>query len=235
MADSIINSFNIYCDESRVENKDSEIMVIGALIIPRNEKRNIFKKLNQIFIRRHFNQELKWNKVGKKYIDFYKEVINYFINNKSLQFRCIVVDKTKIKYSEFHENDTELAFFKFYYLMLRKRLSDQNNYYIFLDKKQTRDKNRARALKLFLDSYILINNKNCNIKHLQSYQSHENKFIQLADFFTGLMSFACNSNSSKNKLAVVKYLSEELKREDISQGTSLLESKFNVFVWKSKL
>jgi len=87
MADSIINSFNIYCDESRVENKDSEIMVIGALIIPRNEKRNIFKKLNQIFIRRHFNQELKWNKVGKKYIDFYKEVINYFINNKSLQFR----------------------------------------------------------------------------------------------------------------------------------------------------
>lgn len=235
MLDPIINDYNIYCDESRVENKDSNIMVIGALFVPRLERKKISEKLDQLFETYKFHQELKWNKVGEKYTSFYKEIVDYFISNKSLQFRCIVVDKRKVKYTEYHENDSELAFFKFYYFMLRKRLADDNNYFIFLDRKPTRDRNRARALKAFLDSYVLLNKKNCNIKHLQSYQSSENKLIQLADFLTGLVGFACNNDQGKNKLSIVSYLSSKLKRKNICESTPLSETKFNVFVWDSKL
>jgi len=231
----IIKNFNVYCDESRVENMDSSKMVIGALFIPRLERKIISKEIDQIFNKYKFTQELKWNKVGKKYTGFYKEIINYFANNKSILFRCIVVDKEKVKYSQYHENDSELAFFKFYYLMLKKRLSDDNNYYIFLDRKPTRDKNRARALKAYLDSYVLLNKTNCSIKHLQSYQSNENKLIQFADFFTGLMGFACNNNQGKDKLNVVNYLESELERKNICESTPLSETKFNVFIWDSKL
>lgn len=230
-----VKGFNIYCDESRVENKDSDIMTIGALFVPRIKKNIVTEKLSELIKSFEFHQELKWNKVGSKYVKFYKSIVDFFINNKSLQFRCIVVNKKKIKYNEYHENDPELAFFKFYYFMLRKRLADDNNYYIFLDRKPTRDRNRARALKAFLDSYVLLNKKDCNIKHLQSYQSDESKFIQLADFLTGLMGFACNNNQGKSKLEIVNYLSSKLKREHICQGTTLSETKFNVFVWDSKL
>jgi len=147
--------FNIYCDESRVENKDSNTMVIGAIIIPREKKMRIIKKIKKIFIKHDFKQELKWIKTSPTYKNMYKELIDYFISEESVQFRCIVVNKNEINLEKYHNNDLELAFFKFYYLMLKQRLLDNNKYYIFLDKKPTRDKNRARALRSVLNSHIL--------------------------------------------------------------------------------
>lgn len=37
-------SFNIYCDESRVENLNSRKMVIGALLLPRQKNQLLLKK-----------------------------------------------------------------------------------------------------------------------------------------------------------------------------------------------
>lgn len=37
------NIYNLYCDESRVENKDSRIMVIGVIEIPRKEIKDKLK------------------------------------------------------------------------------------------------------------------------------------------------------------------------------------------------
>ena len=127
----------------------------------------------------------------------------------------------------------ELAFFKFYYLMLRKRLLNNKKYYIFLDRKPTRDKNRARALSSFLNSYVLLNKRECAIEHLQAYDSGENTLIQLADYFTGLIGHACNRGIDDTaKGQVIAYLSGKLGREDICHSTSVAEEKFNVFAWK---
>lgn len=228
----LINQYNIYCDESRVENKDSKKMVIGALFIPRKEKDRITNSLKNIFKKHQFSQELKWSKINKEQKTFYKSIIDFFAAEKDLSFRCIIVNKSKVKYDQYHNNDEELAFFKFYYLMLRSRLSDNNQYFIFLDKKPTRDKNRARALHSFLESYILINRANCNIKHLQAYSSEENILIQLSDFFTGLMGFACNyKNKESVKLSLTLYLRKKLNRNMLCRTTTLSEEKFNILVW----
>ncbi len=225
--------YNIYCDESRVENKDSRNMIIGALIVPRDRRKSITREVKILKNKYSFFQELKWNKAGKKYDTFYKNVITYFKANKFISFRCIVVNKSKIKYEAYHDNDRELAFFKFYYLMLRAKLADNNQYYIFLDRKPTRDKNRARSLKAYLSSYVLLHRKECNIKHLQSYSSAENVLIQLSDFFTGLMGYACNESKKSYKQSLVKYLRSLVGKKNLFVSTTLRESKFNVFVWKS--
>ena len=158
-------TYNIYCDESRVENVESDKMIIGALFIPRQKKKKIVNDIKKILKSFDFSYELKWSKSGERYSDFYKKIIDYFIENQDMQFRVIVVDKSKVAYEKYHNNDKELAFFKFYYLMLRPRLLDNSSYYINLDKKPTCDKNIARALHSFLDSYILLHKKNCGIKH----------------------------------------------------------------------
>lgn len=233
--DNFTKQYNIYCDESRVENIDSKKMVIGALFLPRKEKERITNSIKKIFKKYKFLQELKWSKINKEQKIFYKSIIDFFIEEKDLSFRCIIVDKSKVKYDQYHNNDEELAFFKFYYLMLRSRLSDDNQYYIFLDKKPTRDKNRARALHSFLESYILLNRTNCNIKHLQAYSSEENILIQLSDFFTGLMGFACNyKNKESVKLTLSLYLRKKLGRNMLCRTTALYEEKFNVLVWNPK-
>lgn len=230
--DSLITQYNIYCDESRVENKDSKKMVIGALFLPRKEKNRISTRLKNIFQKYKFNQELKWSKINKEQKKFYESIIDFFVKEKGLNFRCIIVDKSKIKYDQYHNNDEELAFFKFYYLMLRTKLLDNNQYYIFLDKKPTRDKNRAQSLYYFLKSYILYNRTGCNIKHLQAYSSKENNLIQLADFLTGLIGFACNyQNKQSDRLSFVLYLRKKLGKNVLCRTTALNEEKFNVLVW----
>lgn len=230
------NIYNIYCDESRVENPESRKMIIGALILLRQKKKELAKQIKAIYQKHDFNYELKWTKVHKKYIDFYKDIIDFFVNEDNLSFRCIIVDKDKINLNEYHGNDPELAFFKFYYLMLRAKLLSQNKYYIFLDKKPTRDKNRVRALHAFLDMYILRSRTKYNIKHFQAYNSKENVLLQLADFLTGIMGFACNENkkrSSKNVL--IEYLKKKIGKSNLCSTSFLKEEKFNVFVWRPKL
>ncbi len=231
------NIYNIYCDESRVENPDSIKMVIGALEVLRKEVPTIKKHLKEIYKKYDFKYELKWTKVHKGFEPFYKELIDYFFSTDAISFRCIIVDKDKIDLKKYHNDDAELAFFKFYYLLLKEKLLSNNEYYIFLDKKPTRDKNRIRALHAYLDSYILLNRQSCNIKHIQAVSSKENIFIQFTDFFTGLVGFACNESSNVSntpKARLVEYLKEHIGRKTLCETTYLSERKFNVFVWENK-
>jgi hypothetical protein len=226
-------TYNIYCDESRVENRDSRCMVIGALFIPRKEKNRIVKDLNKIFQKHNFGHELKWVKTGAKKFEFYKDIIDYFFSRDGLHFRCIIVDKVQVDLERYHNNDEEMAFFKFYYFMLRNKLLSGNRYYIFLDKKPTREKRRAVALYSYLRSFILLNKEDCHIRHLQAYDSKNNNLIQLIDFLTGMVSYDCNENENKKsaKKKIINYAKQKLDKNSLCEGTPLSEDKFNVFVW----
>jgi hypothetical protein len=151
-----------------------------------------------------------------------------------LSFRGIIVDKRKVKFKEYHNGSLETAFYKFYYIMIKVRLLSQNEYYVFLDKKPSRDKNIVNALNHFLEFHISKNKRNCKIKHLQSYDSDNNLLIQLSDFFTGMLGFACNDYELKDsfKYEMVKYFEEKIERRDLCQTSFLSEDKFNIFVWK---
>jgi len=230
------NIYNIYCDESRVENRDSKNMVIGAVEIFRKEKPVIVGELKNIYKEHQFVHELKWTKVHNKFLPFYKKLIDYFLSNSSMRFRCIIVDKTKVDFKQYHDNDEELAFFKFYYLLLKEKLLSNNEYYISFDKKPTRDRHRARALHYYLESYILWNKKSCNIRHFQAIESKDNLLIQFTDYLVGLMGYTCNEESTGNtaKEQLVQHLKLCLRREALCATTPLSEGKFNVFVWEGK-
>ncbi|MFA5097853.1 MAG: DUF3800 domain-containing protein [Candidatus Margulisiibacteriota bacterium] len=235
MVDILLPKYNIYCDESRVENTDSQKMVIGALIIPRDQKIEIVSKIKGIFASNNFSYELKWSKTSDRYLELYKSLIDYFVSDERIGFRCIIVNKKGLDYAQFHNEDKELAFFKFYNLMLRQKLLDCKQYYIFLDKKPTRDKNRARALHSYLESYILLHRKQCSIAHLQAYNSHENILLQVADYFTGMVGYAANDHPRNTiKYGIVKYLREKLGRSKLVISTPLSEEKFNMFIWRSE-
>jgi len=234
--DSSTVLFNVFCDETRIENNDSKNMVIGATFIPRLQSRRISNDIKKLFLKYSFKRELKWSKIDKNYSALYYKIIEYFIHEASINFRCIIVNKGNIKYEVYHDNDKELAFFKFYYLMLKRKLLDNNSYYIFLDRKPTRDKNRARALKSYLNSYILLNRSKCNIKHLQAYSSRENLNLQLNDFLTGLIGYSANLSTADRgsiKYNLVSFFKSKIGIKDLNRTTPLFESKFNIFVWKA--
>lgn len=228
-----MNKYYICCDETRVENEDSNFMAIGALVIPENIKVELVKQIKTLKQEADFYQEIKWNKVGKKYKKFYQDILELFIRNPALKFRVVIIDKRKIDYQTYHNNNKELAFFKFYYLLLREILDNYSQYYILLDKKPTRNKNRARSLKSFLDSHALFNRQKSQIKHLQAYDSYENVLIQMADYLTGLIGHINNESQDSFKLKIAQYLQNQIKI-DLTQTTRKNENKLNILKWEPK-
>lgn len=228
------NIYNIYCDETRVDNPDSKRMVIGALIIPRDQKRRIERDIKRIYLRHGFTYELKWTKVNHLYQELYSDLIRYFLSEKNMSFRCIVVDKSRFNLEKFHDGDPELAFYKFYYLMLRPTLFAGSKYYMLLDKKPTSNRNRTGALHRFLQMYAS-HMADCTIRHFQAYDSQDNVLIQLADFFTGLVGYDVNDEREGVAKGVITQLMKKVSgRATFQTSSTLREEKLNIFVWEPR-
>lgn len=230
------NAYNIYCDESSVDgDKKLRYMVIGALIIPRDKKVEFLTKLNSIKSK-HRVGEIKWSNTSKASLELSKQIIDLFMKTDYSIFGAIVVDKSKINYEFYHEGSKELAFYKFYYILLKHKLQSGNKYYIYLDRKPVSVQNRVGVLKSFLTGFIKSFRQDAVIKHLQEYPSNQNALTQIADLFTGVVASKFNLGNqlkSAAKRSLIEHLEKTLKR-DLSTSTSYFENKFNIFVWKPK-
>ena len=78
----------LYCDESRQDlfyNKDvisntNKYIFIGGVMISRDDRLEIKNKINDLKKKYNLNikTELKWNRVTKKYLNLYKEMIDIY-------------------------------------------------------------------------------------------------------------------------------------------------------------
>jgi len=142
-----------------------------------------------------------------------------------LRFRCIAVDHKQANLLKFHENDQELAFYKFYYQLLHHWILDFNEYAIFCDFKSNREGDRLEVLRRCLD----YSNLSSQIRRVQAVRSSESVLLQLADVLTGAASARLNDKVTAGgaKEAVVATLETGLERR--IQRTVHAEQKFNVF------
>lgn len=220
--------YNIYCDESSVDNPKLQFMVIGALFVYRKKVPELGKNIKKIKNKYHIQGELKWGKTSSLTLTFYKELFDYLFSLSKFHFsyKCIVIDKSKVDYKKYHKEDEELAFYKFYYFLLKNNLDLDKRYYIFLDFKPSRNKNRVRRLGEFLSftSNVGI------IKHIQSYPSKDNIFIQISDILTGAVSFSKNKiGSSKNKEELARIIANSIGKKNLDLCSPLSEKRFNIF------
>lgn len=224
--------FEIYCDESRPDllsskNPQSRYMLIGGLWL-RAEDRNGFKQeIHELRNKHHVGEEFKWNKISPSRLDFYKELVGWFIRkNDALRFRCIAVDWQKVNLMRYHDNDQELGFYKFYYQLLHHWILDFNEYAIFLDFKNNRRRDRLSVLKQCLTNSNLAS----QISNVQAVRSSESVLVQLADVLIGAAASRLNEKISPGgaKEEIVNELESKLGRQ--IRHTLKYENKYNVFV-----
>lgn len=228
---------NIYCDESRHTSGGDDFMVIGAIKCDRELKKEIVHKIH--CMKRDFNTqgEFGWKRLSPNRKDFYFKLIDLFFEY-ALTFRCIVVDKRKVNDEVFNEEDKELGFYKFYYLMLRDTLEHDKDYHIYLDWQQNKDQHRFTKLKYFLQKKLLGKAK---ISCLEPVTSTNQPLIELADLFIGAVGYQYNNRSdSEIKVEFCSILAQRLndltpkyfKRGNLNTFTSKDEKKFNIFRWE---
>jgi len=202
-------------------------MVLGSLWIPSIAREGFKKEIRKIREENRIGGEAKWQKVSRNRISFYRDLVDWFFSKDSeVRFRCIVIDNTKANLERYHENDCELAFYKFYYQLLHQWILDFNNYSIFCDFKSNRSRDRLPKLKSCLSHSNIFS----HVPTVQAIRSRESVLMQLADILTGAASSRMNDSVAKTsgKSELIKYIETRLGRQ--IRHTAAREEKFNVFV-----
>lgn len=224
----------LYCDESRqdlfynrnVISDTNKYIFIGGVMINREDRIEIKNKINELKQKYGLNikTELKWNRVTKRYLSLYKEMIDIYVNY-DINFRTICIDSNKIDL-KYHNDNAELGFYKFYYQLLNNWISKSLKYTIYTDIKTYSDPNVLNDLKRCL------NNKNHpnSIEKIYAIESHESVFLQLEDILMGATSYKMNFGKDGNssiKLELIDYIETKLGHE--LAPTNKSATKFNLF------
>jgi hypothetical protein len=221
--------FEVYCDESCSEvlfdRNAHRYLAFGSVWMPADFRDQFKNDINNLKSEYNFNFELKWNKVSNAFAELYQSLIKYFFSCDQLRFRSLVIESSTIDLVKFHEGDAELSFYKFYYQMLHHWILDFNEYEIFLDFKQNRDRTRIKVLREVLSNASL----SSYIANVQSLPSHESLGIQLADFLLGAVNAKFNNSILPTgiKAKIIKEIETSINK--VISPTPRGEEKFNIF------
>lgn len=216
-------------------------MVLGAIWCRKDKTREISEKIRDIkeFHGISRRREIKWTKVSPSKVNFYNDLVNFFFDEKELHFRGLVaLEKNKLEH-EFFQHDHDTWYYKMYYEMLKEIFRLENSYNVYLDIKDTIGIKKVNKLWEVLSNKLYDFKKEV-IKKMQLVRSHESEIMQLTDLLIGTVMYENRriygnkyDGSSNAKLNLVKNVKENLMHE-LTTSTSLLERKFNVFIWSPK-
>jgi len=224
--------YNIYCDEScYLENDKQNRMVLGGIWCSKTKVYEIVLRIKEIKFKHKLPKtyEIKWTKVSPAKLDFYLDLVDYFFDENSINFRSIVIDKTKLNHNRFNQTHDDF-YYKMYFQLLKLIITPSDEYFIYLDIKDTKSAVKTKKLHDVLTNNIY--DFHCKIiKRIQLVHSHEVNLLQLADLLIGAVCYVNrNLTSSKAKTKIIQRIQERSKYS-LTKSTLPTEKKFNIFLW----
>jgi hypothetical protein len=227
------NIFNIYCDEScHLEHDHIPVMVLGAVWCPLAKVQEITARIRQIKADHGIapHMEIKWIKVSKGKLDFYRDLVDYFMDSADLHFRALVVrDKSKLDHPA-HDQTHDQWYYKMYFNMLKVILDPEAQYRIYVDIKDTRGREKIQKLHEVLCNNIYDFSR-LVIERVQLVRSHEVEILGMADLLMGAVAYT-NRNLAGNmgKEQLIARIKDRT-HYSLTRTTLLREGKFNLFFW----
>ena len=219
----------VYCDESRHDGAAGDrYMAIGGLWVPHEAKPVLTRKFRDMKRSLGLNGEVKWSKVSTSRLPAYKTLVDFFFG-EDLKFRVIVVDQSKLDVARYHGGDRELGFYKFYYEMLIKWLTKDNQYLILVDFKQNRGADRYTTLRTVLERKL---KGIAWITDLTVIDSRQSPLAQLCDILTGAVaaSWCQDLETSRPKALLAQHIAGRLGRSSLRFVSPAPDfEKFNIF------
>ncbi|MDD2391972.1 MAG: DUF3800 domain-containing protein [Bacilli bacterium] len=224
--------YKVYCDETcHMQNDKKNYMILGAVYCPKNEVNHIVKYIKNLKKQYglKYTSEIKWTKISDSKLNFYIELLRYFFINPNLRFRAIICDKRILNHEKFHQTHDEW-YHKMYYEMIRYFISNDNNYEIYPDIKDTNSyENFQRVAKYLRLKLKDTNNK--TIRKIQPISSNESYILQVTDVLLGALQYHKNgADGSKAKLQIVDFIKNNVI-DGIDETTPYNKNKFNILVW----
>lgn len=131
--------------------------------------------------------------------------------------------------------DPELGFYKFYFLLLSRRILPRNEYHIYLDERSSnRDGRRLGDLKDCVNGWCARNRTGgiWPVRTLEPRDSKTDDLIQLGDVILGAVGRRCNSvTGSESKDTLTAHVEARVGRP-LDRGTTGDVRPFNVWRWR---
>ncbi len=222
-------TYKIFCDEScHLQNDGWDTMSLGAIKLPSDDYEEVKNDIKEIKLKHKNPFEIKWTKLSYSRMPLYKELIDYFINSK-ISFRVVtIINKQDLNHNIFKQTHSQF-YYKTYYLVLKKIMNEYDKYQVYMDLKDTRGK---EALTNLTD--VFQNSHELPIPFMQHIRADESQLLQLADLFTGAVSYKMrNLKESKIKLEIIDYIERRLGIQ-LNTTSSYGYEKFNRFIQDPK-
>jgi len=227
-------TINIYCDEScHLPNDGETSMVLGALWCYRNKVKEHHQAIADLKATHHLSPffEVKWTKVSPGKIAFYKELINYFFDSRTMGFRAWVIPDKSILAHDQHNQTHDDWYYKMYFYLLRNLISTKSKYHIYLDIKDTRSRMKLQKLREVLSNANYDFSRDI-IERIQHVHSHDIGLMQLADLLIGAISYharGLSNSTAKNEIVQLIKIRSGLS---LTRNTLPTERKLNLCVWR---
>ncbi len=227
-------TINIYCDEScHLPNDSQKSMVLGALWCFEGKAREHNNDIAALKLKHHLSPffEIKWTKVSPGKVDFYRELVNYFFDCRTMGFRGWVIPEKSILAHDIYNQTHDDWYYKMYFYLLRNLISRDRKCRIYIDIKDTRSRMKLHKLHEVLCNAHYDFSSNI-IEHIQHVHSHDIGLMQLADILIGALSYnARGLSSSPAKNAIVQLIKERTGLS-LNRNTLPTERKFNLCIWR---
>lgn len=226
-------TYNIYCDEScHLENDGKPIMVLGALWCLLDKTRETATRLREIKVAHGLpaNFEIKWSKVSPAKIGFYRDVLDYFLDDDDLHFRAWVAHKAGLRHADFGQTHDDW-YYKMMFGLLEPVIQPGSCYRLYLDKKDTRSASKVSKLHDVLCNNMYDFDRKI-VERVQVVEADAVEHLQLADLLLGAVSYVNRGLAGNTAKEALIARIRERTSYTLTRPTLLREPKFNLFVWR---
>lgn len=205
--------FQIYVDES-CQNAHA-YLVLGCLVADAKRVHTVKKALEDVRSAHNTFGEVKWQKVSRSKLDFYKAYVDVFFDMAAtdvLHFHTLVLQCNTIDDDQFNNGDSDIGFNKLIYQLLLHRCGRryEGPRHVFLDRRPS--PTPPDSIRPILNASMSKNGDDSEpFKRLTFVDSRESFLIQLVDVLIGAIGYRKNGKhniqgASPNKIELANYI-----------------------------
>lgn len=230
--------YHFYADESC---KDTHrYLVLGGLAVEAVQYDQVSQRL--LAVREAYTTfgEVKWSKVSKSKLAFYKAYVDVFFEcarTDMLHFHSLVVDTHTFNHSKWNFGDAEIGFNKLIYQLLLHRFGRRYGdfpLHVYLDERSSKDS--PDAIRPMLNSALAKDWHNLQkpFRRIHFKQSHTCQLIQLNDLLIGALGFRKNgrqhlADSSPNKVELAEYIARSVRSIQACRPNAKQAQRFTIW------
>jgi hypothetical protein len=201
---------------------------------------DFYRDFSELVAKHEMTRECKWSSAtSMKYLDFYKELIEYYFFRQWLVFHCLVVRRESVAKKEFHENSWDLARRKHFTMLLTNKMrralqrypEREQEFRVYVDEIASSYGKADEAVQVISNNVLNQRFRNTSpVKAVITRDSANTPPIQLCDLLLGaVMETWQQRNTNRTRDAVRASIAEHLGWPRLDSDTHKSERKFNIW------